>query len=113
MICGLQILISLAVMSLGGHELVQSRAQEHQPGDPREFVIPKRTSVVLFLTGELKGEGKNPRVARLLGRQSTGDGKGMTPSIIVAQDVVVEGKTVIARETPVQFMIGIRAGRRR
>jgi hypothetical protein len=106
MICDLQILISLAVISFGGHELVQSRTQEHQPSSQTEVVIPKGTSVALFLTGELKRQGKNPRVARLLGRQSDGDSKGKTPSVIVAQDVVVDGTTVIARGIPVQFMIG-------
>src|SRR5215469_18398592 len=42
--------------------LVQSG--EQQPRSQSELVIHKGTSVALFLTSELKGEGTNPRVGR-------------------------------------------------
>ena len=75
----------LAVLTQG-HAITQDdRSQDNQP--PRKsLVVPKGTNVVLTLVGDLR--------------------KGETPSIVVVQDLVIEGVEVIARGESAQVVIG-------
>lgn len=61
------------------------RAQDNQPAR-ENLVVPKGTNVVLTLVGDLR--------------------KGETPSIVVVQDLVIEGVEVIARGESAQLVIG-------
>lgn len=75
----------LSVLAEGQAITHQDRAQDNQPAC-KNLVVPKGTSVVLTLVGDLR--------------------KGKTPSIVVVQDLVIEGVEVIARGESAQLVIG-------
>jgi hypothetical protein len=69
-----------------GHAITQDgRTQDNQQAS-KSLVVPKGTNVALRLVGDLR--------------------KRETPSIVVVQDVVIEGVEVIARDSLAQLVIG-------
>ncbi len=78
------ILTTFFLLAQGNAITQDDREQDNQPAR-KSLVVPKGTNVVLKLVGDLR--------------------KGETPSIVVVQDVVIEGVSVIARDASAQLVI--------
>src|SRR5215472_12029693 len=74
----------LSVLARGRAITHDHPAQDNQPAK-KSIVVPKDTNVVFRLVGDSR--------------------KGETPSIVVVQDVVIEGVEVIARDASAHFVI--------